>query len=39
MSVWWWVPVGLAAWFLVAVAVGLVLGPVLERCSGDEEDW
>jgi hypothetical protein len=29
----WWVPVGLAAWFLVAVAIGLCIGRVLRRCS------
>ena len=27
----WWIPVGIAAWFLVAVAVGLCIGPVLGR--------
>jgi hypothetical protein len=30
---WWWVPIGLAAWFLVSLAVGLCLGPILRRCS------
>jgi hypothetical protein len=30
---WWWVPIGLAAWFLVAVVVGLCIGPVLRRSS------
>lgn len=29
----WWIPVGIAAWFLVSVAVGLCVGPVLGRCS------
>lgn len=29
----WWVPVGLAAWFLVAVVIGLCIGRVLRRCS------
>jgi hypothetical protein len=26
MSAWWWLPVGLAAWFGVSLAVGLFLG-------------
>jgi hypothetical protein len=30
---WWWIPVGLAAWLLVGLAVGLGLGPVLRRSS------
>ena len=32
----WWIPVGIAAWFLVSVAVGLCVGPVLgpDRVSG-----
>ena len=34
---WWWVPIGLAAWFLVALAVGLVLGPILRRCAEARE--
>lgn len=29
----WLIPVGIAAWFLVAVAVGLCVGPVLGYCS------
>lgn len=29
----WWVPVGLVAWFLVAVVVGLCIGAVLRHCS------
>lgn len=33
MSWWWWVPIGLAAWLLVGLAVGLCLGPVLRRSS------
>ena len=34
MNPWWWVPIGLAAWFLVAI-VGqvLLIGPVLRRSS------
>lgn len=34
---WWWVPIGLAAWFLVGLAVALVLGPVLRRSSQARE--
>ena len=37
MSAWWWVPIGLAAWFGVALAVGLALGPVLRRSSQARE--
>ena len=33
MSVWWWIPIGLAAWFLVSLAVGLILGPVFRRSA------
>jgi len=37
VNAWWWVPIGLAAWFLVALAVGLCLGPVLGRCAEARE--
>ena len=37
MNAWWWIPIGLAAWFAVAVAVGLWLGPVLRSCSQARE--
>jgi hypothetical protein len=37
MDAWWWVPVILVAWFAVAVAVGLWLGPVLRYCSQARE--
>jgi hypothetical protein len=37
MDPWWWVPIGLAAWFLVAVATALCLGPVLRRSSQARE--
>jgi hypothetical protein len=30
---WWWVPIGLAAWFLVAIGVGMLIGPVLRQSS------
>jgi hypothetical protein len=33
MSAWGWVPVGLVAWFVAAVALGLWLGPVLRGHS------
>lgn len=33
MSPWWWVPIGLAAWFLVAIAAALLIGPVLKRSA------
>jgi hypothetical protein len=33
MDAWWWVPVALAAWFVVALALGFWLGPVLRRWS------
>jgi hypothetical protein len=37
MDPWWWVPIGLAAWFLVALAIALLLGPVLRRSSQARE--
>ena len=37
MDPWWWVPIGLAAWFLVALAIALCLGPVLRRSSQAQE--
>jgi membrane protein YdbS with pleckstrin-like domain len=33
MNAWWWVLIGLAAWFAVAAAVGLWVSPVLRRSS------
>jgi len=33
MNAWWWVPIGVVAWCGVSLAVGLLLGPVLRRCS------
>jgi hypothetical protein len=30
---WWWVPIGLAAWILVAVVLGLCIGSVLRHSS------
>lgn len=40
----WWIPAGIAAWFVLAVAVALVLGPLLAgndatpQPPGDEEE-
>ena len=33
MNAWWWVPICLAAWCVVAVAMALCIGPVLRRAS------
>ena len=33
----WLIPVCIAAWFLVAILVGLCVGPVLGRCSQARE--
>ena len=33
MNAWWWVPIGLAAWCLVAVAMALCIGRILTRAS------
>ena len=33
MNVWWWVPIGLAAWLLASVVIALCIGPVLRRSS------
>jgi hypothetical protein len=37
MNAWWWVPIGLATWFAVAVALGMCLGPVLRHCAQARE--
>ena len=37
MNPWWWVPIGLAAWFLVAIVASLLIGPVLRRSSQAQE--
>jgi hypothetical protein len=34
---WWWVPIGLAAWLLVAIGIGMLIGPVLRRSSHTRE--
>ena len=33
MNAWWWVPIGLAGWCLVAVVMALGIGRVLRRAS------
>jgi hypothetical protein len=33
VNAWWWVPIGLAAWCLVAVVMALGIGRVLGRAS------
>ena len=38
MDPWWWVPIGLATWFVVALAAGLVIGPVLRHSSRAREE-
>ena len=37
MNAWWWVLIGLVAWFGVSLAAGLILGPVLRRASRARE--
>ncbi len=37
MNAWWWVPIGLVAWFGVSLAVGMWLGPILMNCSRARE--
>jgi hypothetical protein len=34
----WWIPAGITAWFLIAIVVGLCIGPVLGRRSQTRED-
>jgi hypothetical protein len=33
----WWVPIGLVAWLGVSLAVGLLLGPILNRFAQARE--
>jgi hypothetical protein len=33
VDAWWWVPIGLVAWLVLAAAAGLWLGPVFKQCS------
>jgi hypothetical protein len=37
MNAWWWVLIGLVAWFGVSLAVGLWLGQVFRRSSQARE--
>ena len=37
MNPWWWVTIGLAAWFLVSIVAALCIGPVLRRSSQARE--
>jgi hypothetical protein len=37
VNAWWWVPIVLAAWCVVAVAMALCIGPVLRRASQARE--
>ena len=37
VNAWWWVPIGLAAWFLVAVVMALCIGAALRRASQARE--
>jgi hypothetical protein len=37
VNAWWWVPIGLAAWCVVAVVMALCTGPVLRRASQARE--
>src|SRR5215831_20861114 len=37
MNAWWWVLIGLVAWFGVSLAAGLILGSVLRRASQARE--
>jgi hypothetical protein len=36
---WWWVPIGLAAWFLVAIVAALIIGPILRGSSRARESY
>ena len=37
MNPWWWVLIGLAAWFLVSIVAALCIGPVLRLSSQARE--
>ena len=39
MDPWWWVPIGLAAWFLVAIVAALIIGPILGRSAQARESY
>jgi hypothetical protein len=37
MDAWWWIPIGLAAWFTVAAAAAPLIGRFLGSCSQARE--
>ena len=37
LNAWWWVAIGLAAWFVVSLVVGLLLGPFFRHSSQARE--
>ena len=37
VNTWWWVAIGLAAWFLVSLAFALCMGPMLRRSTKARE--
>jgi len=37
MDLWWWVLIGLAAWFVVALGIAVFIGPVLRGSSQARE--
>ena len=37
VNAWWWVPIGLAAWFLVAVVMALGIGAALRHAAQARE--
>jgi len=37
LNAWWWVAIGLVAWVVVSLAVGLLLGPFFRRSSQARE--
>ncbi len=37
MDWWWWIPIGIVAWFAVGTVVALWLGRVLRSCSQARE--
>ena len=37
LNAWWWVAIGLAAWFVLSLVVGLLLGPFFRHSSQARE--
>jgi hypothetical protein len=37
VNAWWWVPIGLAAWFVIAAMMALWIGSVLGRAARTRE--